>query len=204
MKLELWFDFSCPYCYVGQKILKNVIDDLGKNVKIEYKAFQLEPDNSNHPTIFVEKMKQRNNLSESELDEKIEKMTRVAKNEDIPINPYSIIDVNTRTAHKVLKFTPDDKKDEIFSSIMNAYFVEGKDISDLEYLKEILGKHGVNFDGISKYNTSEEVEKELLIDRQEAEKIWFEKIPYARLENGKTLEGIFTVENVKNFLGDEE
>lgn len=203
MKLELWFDFSCPYCYVGHKILMDEIKKSGKDIEVVYRAFQLEPDNTNQSTIFVEKIKQRENLSDDELNAKIDKMMKVAENEGMPINPLSIVDVNTRTAHKILKFTPFENKEEVFNQIMKTYFVEGKDISDLEILKDILGKAGVNFDGISKYNTSEESAEEIRQDRLDAEKIWFEKIPYARLENGKSLEGVFTHDNVADFLANE-
>lgn len=203
MKLELWFDFSCPYCYVGHKILMEEIKKSGKNIQVVYRALQLEPDNSNQATIFVEKIKQRENLTDDELNSKIDKMMKVAENENMKINPLSIVDVNTRTAHKILKFTPDENKEEVFNQIMKAYFVDGKDISDLEILKDILGKTGVNFDGISKYNTSEESAEEIRQDRFDAEKIWFDKIPFARMENGKKLEGLFTHENVVKFLGDE-
>ena len=204
MKLDLWFDFACPYCYVGHKLLLEGIKNSGKAIEINYRAFQLEPDNDNRDTIFLEKVKQRENLTDEQLNEKIDRIMKFSQENGLQINPMSIVDVNTRTAHKILKFPPEDKKEIVFDKIMSAYFVEGKDISDLEMLKDILGKSGVNFDGISKYNVSEEPVEELRIDRLDAEKIWFEKIPYAKLENGKVLEGVYTKELVAEFLADAE
>src|SRR5699024_12397312 len=45
MKIEMWSDFACPICFLGNKTLQEAIDCFGKDkaIEIEYKSFQLEP-----------------------------------------------------------------------------------------------------------------------------------------------------------------
>ena len=48
MKITIWSDFACPYCYIGETRLYNAIADLGvtDRVTVEYKAYELAPDAS--------------------------------------------------------------------------------------------------------------------------------------------------------------
>src|SRR5690625_3067646 len=52
MKIEVWFDFACPSCYVGNKTLEIAIEYFGKDkfIQTEYKSFQLEPNVKNEST----------------------------------------------------------------------------------------------------------------------------------------------------------
>lgn len=45
MKIEVFSDFTCPFCYIGKRELERAIDIAGYTglVEIEYKAFQLDP-----------------------------------------------------------------------------------------------------------------------------------------------------------------
>ena len=45
IKLTVWSDFACPYCYIGETRLERAIDQLGltDDVEIDYRAFELDP-----------------------------------------------------------------------------------------------------------------------------------------------------------------
>ena len=45
MKIEVFSDFTCPFCYIGKQELERAIDIAGyTGLEIEYKAFQISPD----------------------------------------------------------------------------------------------------------------------------------------------------------------
>lgn len=46
MKVEIFSDFSCPFCYIGEKELERAIEEAGYTgqVEIEFKAFQIDPE----------------------------------------------------------------------------------------------------------------------------------------------------------------
>lgn len=47
MKITIWSDFVCPFCYIGIKNLEEALRKSGytlDDIEIEYKSFQLEPD----------------------------------------------------------------------------------------------------------------------------------------------------------------
>ena len=45
MKIEMFTDFVCPFCYIGKIQLERAIKEAGYEgqVEIEYKAYQLDP-----------------------------------------------------------------------------------------------------------------------------------------------------------------
>ena len=45
MKIEVFSDFACPFCYIGKKRLEQAITELNMQdeVEIEFKAYQLNP-----------------------------------------------------------------------------------------------------------------------------------------------------------------
>src|SRR5690625_1562342 len=45
MKIEIWSDLSCPFCYIGKKLLNMAIEDLPfrENIYIKLKSYELDP-----------------------------------------------------------------------------------------------------------------------------------------------------------------
>ena len=46
MKVEIWSDVMCPFCYIGKRKFENALDQFtGKdNIEISWRSFQLAPD----------------------------------------------------------------------------------------------------------------------------------------------------------------
>jgi len=45
MKIEIWSDFVCPFCYIGKRNLEAAIEQAGvkDEVEVVYKSYQLNP-----------------------------------------------------------------------------------------------------------------------------------------------------------------
>ena len=45
MKIEVWSDFVCPFCYIGKRRLENAMEKFPhkEQVTLEYKSYQLDP-----------------------------------------------------------------------------------------------------------------------------------------------------------------
>lgn len=45
MKIEIWSDIVCPFCYIGKKKLEQALDQFPQKekVEIEFKSYQLDP-----------------------------------------------------------------------------------------------------------------------------------------------------------------
>jgi predicted DsbA family dithiol-disulfide isomerase len=45
IKIAYWSDFVCPFCYIGEQRMKNVMKELNISDKFEFKflSFELDP-----------------------------------------------------------------------------------------------------------------------------------------------------------------
>lgn len=51
MKIEIWSDIACPFCYIGKRKLEKAIQKLpdSSSIQIEWKSFQLNPELKTNP-----------------------------------------------------------------------------------------------------------------------------------------------------------
>ena len=44
MKIEVWSDFVCPFCYIGKRRLEMALEQFPhkKDVEVEFKSFELD------------------------------------------------------------------------------------------------------------------------------------------------------------------
>ena len=45
MKIDIWSDFVCPFCYIGKTVLEKATVQFPhkENIEIHYKSYQLDP-----------------------------------------------------------------------------------------------------------------------------------------------------------------
>jgi len=45
MKIEIWSDYVCPFCYIGKRRLEQALDlfDHREKVEVVFRSFQLNP-----------------------------------------------------------------------------------------------------------------------------------------------------------------
>jgi predicted DsbA family dithiol-disulfide isomerase len=56
MKVEIWSDVMCPFCYIGKRRFENALQQFENrnDVEIEWKSFQLNPDLETNPSINID------------------------------------------------------------------------------------------------------------------------------------------------------
>ena len=116
MKITYWCDFICPNSYIGLHRLKSAVKELNLEVEWDMKAFELK------------------NYS---FDKDIEE---IAESEGVKINLSNLKIVNTRNAHRMVKFIQNkdpSKREEFIEKIFESYFKENNDISDINVLNKI-------------------------------------------------------------------
>src|ERR1700744_3335374 len=55
MKIEIWSDVMCPFCYIGKRRFEDALQQFAhKNeVEVEWKSFQLNPDMKTDPSLNI-------------------------------------------------------------------------------------------------------------------------------------------------------
>ena len=141
MKVEIWSDICCPFCYIGKRHLEQALDQFAHSdeVNIVWHSFELDPNAETDPDQDVYQMlAEKYGQSLEWARQANEDMKRKAAEAGIEYNPDNIIPANSFDAHRLTKLAKDHGlEDEAEEKLFEAYFTNGENISDHETLKRI-------------------------------------------------------------------
>lgn len=147
MKIDIWLDFTCPFCYLGKKRFEQALNRFKykKEVSITYKSYLLQPYFTNEDHLnsheFLAKHK---DISVEEAKALHTSVAQMAFDEGLLYDFEKQIPASTIQAHKIMKLFENPLEQSLFiESIYDAYFSKGEDISLLETLLKYGIKHGL-------------------------------------------------------------
>jgi predicted DsbA family dithiol-disulfide isomerase len=147
MKIEIWSDIACPFCYIAKQNLEKALNQFAykDQVNIEFKSFELDPGaplyNGEN---YVEKLSSKFG-SIQQAQQFIEHLTQQAKNVGLTFNFNDIKSTNTFDAHRLAKWAKTQGKDtNVNEKLLSAHFEEAKDVGDIEILADIAEEASLN------------------------------------------------------------
>ena len=150
MKIELWSDFACPFCYIGKTKFDKALEAFPHKDEVElvYKAYQLNPA---APKVMVgspaEAFAKGHRISVDKAEQKFTMFVEAAKAVGLEYN-YDIIQMtNSLDAHRIAKWARTfNKETEVVNRFMKAYFTEGLNIADHDTIVSLVGELGLDKD----------------------------------------------------------
>lgn len=145
MKIKIWSDFVCPFCYIGGKHLQDAIEQLNSNIEIEYMSYELDQrSNPDKGMTMVKMLKQKYGMSAEDAEANVKRVDDMAHAAGLEFNGGKAIQSNTFKVHKVMQFAKTKGLGTaVFETYYKFHFVEGKDLSDDEVLVEGALAHGL-------------------------------------------------------------
>ena len=161
MKIKIFADTICGWCFIGQARLNNALKKFSETkFEIEHVPFQLNPD---MPKEGIERNKYLEiKFGGKELAQPMyDQMTNEAKKEDLNFNLDKIKKTpNTVFSHLLIKLAEQSNvHNEIKEKIYQSYFINGLDIGDKEILINIGKKFNINADVINNFFNSKNIEE---------------------------------------------
>lgn len=148
MKIEIWSDFVCPFCYIGKRRLENALSRFhhSDQVHVEYKSYQLDP-NAKYikGKSFYDSFAELKGITREQAIQLNQQVADHAKLVGLSFHFDTMKYANTFDAHRVAKFAREQQKEKEFTEVVfHAYFTESKVISDHETLIELAGQVGLD------------------------------------------------------------
>ncbi len=188
MKVEIWSDVMCPFCYIGKNNFEKALEKLSfkDEIEVEWKSFQLDPTlNPDETKTTFEYFKEKKGVPEAQAKQMVEQVSQMGNTAGIRFNFEKAIITNTFSAHKILHLAKKYKKaNEMEEALFIAHFIEGKNVGGINTLVEIAGSLGIDTDEARKVLTSEEFDDEVKQDFSEAKSHGISGVPFFIL-NGK-------------------
>ncbi len=145
--LEIFSDLICPWCYIGKVRFEKALESLegAQNLEVVWRPFQL------NPTMPAEGISRREyrirKFGSWEYSQELDaQVVAAAKGEGLDFN-FEIAEKtpNTFLGHKLVKFAEQhDCQDAVVDELFNAFFCEGKDIGDRNFLLQVAVRSGLN------------------------------------------------------------
>mgnify|MGYP006118342355 CR=1 FL=1 len=148
MKIEIWSDVVCPWCYVGKRRLEVALKEFEhrNEVVIEWKSYQLDPEMETDTNLSIyEYLAERKGIPYDQAESMGDNVSAVAHEMGLNYNLDKTIPVNTLQAHEVLHFAKiHNLQSETKERLLEAYFVEGKNLDDRPTLIKLAQEVGLN------------------------------------------------------------
>lgn len=204
MRLEVWFDFICPFCYMGKKSLEMALKETGLVGQIEviYKSFELDPNEiSDRNTSINVRLAEKYGITLEEAQKMNENVKLLAQGYGLDYYIEGMKQTNTFNTHRLMKYAETKGKGrEITEGLFRAYFTEGKFLDDIEVLASLAEEVGLNREEVLRIINSQAFSNEVRKDERQTAKLGITGVPYY-LFNGKyTLSGLRDVDTLSMIL----
>ncbi|MBT2724343.1 DsbA family oxidoreductase [Bacillus sp. ISL-46] len=148
MKIEVWSDYVCPFCYIGKRRLEVALDQFPHRdqVEVEFKSFELDPNSpKNIGQNIHEVLAKKYGMSVEKAKEANQGVGQQAATVGLEFNFDEMKPTNTFDAHRLAKFAKTQGKEAAVSEmLLHAYFTESKHIGDIETLSDLAEAAGLN------------------------------------------------------------
>ncbi|MBK5287121.1 MAG: DsbA family oxidoreductase [Acidimicrobiia bacterium] len=170
MLVEIYSDIVCPWCYIGQHQFGEAVDrsPYGDQIETVWRAFQLDPRAPAEPTsVFSAYAKKFG--SEERAEAIIERITAAANGVGLEMRLDQALRVNTFDAHRLVWSAHDtDLQWPLERRLMEAYFVEARNVADHATLIDIAEETGLDSIEIERFLESDGGRAEVLAEMTEA------------------------------------
>ena len=205
MKITIWSDFVCPFCYIGATHLEKALEnfDHADEVEIEYKSYQLEPGAQYEPgKTYLQTMIDRKGASEEQMQQMIAQIDEMATNAGLNYNFEDMKLTDTFPAHRVFQYAKEEGKGiEYYNKLYEAFFLNGELISDAAVLKRIGSEIGLDETRIEEILEDEKAyDKEVVSNIYEASQVGVQGVPFFVFNNKYGVSGAQPIEVFEQVL----
>ncbi|MGM9321947.1 DsbA family oxidoreductase [Deinococcus aquaticus] len=148
IRVDIWSDVACPWCYVGKRRLESALAQFPQrdNVEIVWHSFELDPSTpAEHPLNMRDGLARKYGRSADEAQGMMDHMTRVAADEGLDYHFDRVRIGNTFLAHQLIHHAAaHGQQDAMKERLLRAYMSEGELISDLDTLVRLGEETGLD------------------------------------------------------------
>ncbi|MBN8547925.1 MAG: DsbA family oxidoreductase [Deltaproteobacteria bacterium] len=200
LKIEVFSDIVCPWCYVGKRRLDAALKSFDSRipVSVTWKAFQLNPKLPTEGVAWAEYMHQK--FGAQRVQEMNANLTELGKEDGINFRFDKIQrSPNTFQAHRLNWLARQEgQQDEVVEAVFRAYFSEGKDIGEIQTLMKIGAACGIPLQRLQRFFGSSEGVSEVQAEVQEAVARDISMVPHFVMNKEYWISGADTIETFSN------
>ncbi|MBM7790596.1 DsbA family oxidoreductase [Tenggerimyces flavus] len=180
MRIDLWSDFSCPWCYVGAARLEKAVQASphADQIEIVPRAFELDPGAPKVPVAVTTYVAKRMGWSEADTLRQLDSMLPLTEAEGLPYKSDRVA-ANTFDAHRVLQLaTTTGHGPRFLAELQLALFGGRMDTFDHAFLVATAEGVGVARERAEQVLASDEFADVVRGDQAEAQQLGVTGVPF--------------------------
>ena len=204
MKVEIWSDVVCPFCYIGKRHFEQALEKLEDSDQIEvvWKSFQLDPTTQSRPGVAViDDLAERKGWTREYAQQAQSQVLNMAKTAGLEYNFDKAVVANTFNAHRVLQLAKTTGLGgPMKEALLKAYFTSGQNIDDWNTLAVLANEIGCDQDKVLALAANTDFEAEVNSDIQEAQSLGVRGVPFFVIDRKYGISGAQPTESIHEAL----
>lgn len=178
--IDIVSDTVCPWCFVGKRRLEQALAQMADapEVTIAWRPFQLNPDMPREGADRKTHLRAKFGGDER-FKQMYDAITEAGKSVEIPFAFDKVERTpNTIDSHRLIdRAGRNGRQDAVVEALFHAYFLEGRDIGDIDVLVDVATGAGLNGDEIRAYLESDEDIERMKAEDRKAREMGIQGVP---------------------------
>ncbi|MED1788550.1 DsbA family oxidoreductase [Brevibacillus laterosporus] len=204
MKVEVWSDFACPFCYIGKQRIEEALDKFAHkdDVEVVFRSFELDPKAQRDVDYDVHDMLvAKYGMSRDQAIAMNENLSGKAKEVGLTFQFDTLILTNTFDAHRLAKYAfKQGKMNPMAQELFRAYFTDSRHLGDHETLVELAVKVGLDRAEALKVLAGDDYSDEVRADEEEASRLGVSGVPFFVIDRKYAVSGAQSTDMLLNAL----
>lgn len=193
MKVDIWSDFACPFCYIGKRRFEAALEQFAHKSSIEvvFRSFELDPDSPRDIDHDVyDMLASKYNMTRQQAIEMNQNLSLQAKAVGLDFHFDTLVLTNTFDAHRLAHYAATKAKmNEMTERLLKAYFADSKHLGDHETLLALAAEVGLDKEEVAAVLAGEEFSENVRADEQEAAMIGIRGVPFFVIDRKYAISG---------------
>jgi predicted DsbA family dithiol-disulfide isomerase len=180
MRVEIYSDVACPWCYIGKRRFEKALAAFPGRSEVEviFKPYQLDPGAPAEATPVLERLRRKFG---AQAEAMMQRVTDAGRGEGIEMNFDRALAANTLTAHRLLGLAEREYGSAIqhalADGLFDAHFSRGGNVADPGQLTEIAVSAGMDRARVESFLRSTEGADEVKAEIRAAQEMGITAVP---------------------------
>lgn len=193
MKVEIWSDVVCPWCYVGKRQLEQALSRFSHadEVELQWRSYELDPRSPALVGLPMSQILERKyGMTAEQAERANERMTAVAAEVGLEYHLDTVQAGNTFDAHRLVHLAGrlglgDAMEERLFA----AYFTEGRSVGDHASLVGLAAEVGLDPDEVDAALRGDDFAAEVRDDEARASSLGITGVPFYVIDEAYGISG---------------
>jgi predicted DsbA family dithiol-disulfide isomerase len=192
MKVEIYSDVACPWCYVGKVRFERALSAFpqASDVEVTFRPFQLNPAQSEQAQSLYEYYDERFGPG---FRDNHTRVSDIAAEEGLDFHLDRALAVNTFTAHRLLTLAEQhygaQTQRDLKAALMRTYFSDGGNVNDTDTLVRLAEEVGIDGETARTWLTSDDGVDEVKTELNHAHELGINSVPTFVFEGKWAVQG---------------